>query len=159
MLPWPVVYVHIQRVRVFFEPHTNKKSLTQCKKCQTWRHATQNCYLGVQRCVKCAQNHLIYPCEKSKTLPVKCANCGEDRPASSTQCKVYLSKIDKLQANRERASVLRATIRESPDTYQRKAGWCTHVGKIIGVNYTVSYKRKFHIYKATWTQFRLAYSG
>ncbi|KAK9708099.1 hypothetical protein QE152_g27433, partial [Popillia japonica] len=50
------------------------------------------------------------------TLPAKCANCGEDHPASSTQCKVYQNEIQKLQASRQRVSVSReprASARES----------------------------------------------
>ncbi|KAK9678955.1 Endonuclease-reverse transcriptase [Popillia japonica] len=93
-----------------------QQAAEKCKRCQSWGHPPQNYYLGVERCVKCAQNHLSYQCGKSITLLAKCANCGEDHPASSTQCKVYQNEIQKLQASRQRVSVSReprASARES----------------------------------------------
>ncbi|GJQ68553.1 hypothetical protein Trydic_g17118 [Trypoxylus dichotomus] len=70
-----------------------------CKKCQTWGHATQNCYSNVTICVKCAEMHASYNCEKSRDTPARYCSCGLDHSASSTQCKVYL---DLLEDRRER---------------------------------------------------------
>ncbi|KAK9753659.1 hypothetical protein QE152_g1797 [Popillia japonica] len=92
---------YLQRAKVYYEAHLSKRALTQCKKCQAWGHATLNCHLGVERCVKCAQNHLSQQCKKDRSLPAKCANCGGEHPASSTECRVYIGEMDKLNCGGE----------------------------------------------------------
>lgn len=98
---------YLQRARVYFEPHLNKKCITQCKKCQAWGHATMNCHLGVARCVKCAGNHLSRECDKEKDTPAKCANCGEDHPASSVKCAVYQREVQRQNDARDKERILR----------------------------------------------------
>ncbi|KAK9722734.1 hypothetical protein QE152_g19508 [Popillia japonica] len=107
---------YLQRARVYYETHINKKALTQCKKCQTWGHATLNCHLGIERCVKCGQNHLSHQCNKDKNVPAKCANCGGDHPASSTECRIYINELGKLRASKKKARRLREPLQSSQNS-------------------------------------------
>ncbi|KAK9710040.1 hypothetical protein QE152_g26276 [Popillia japonica] len=104
---------YLQRAKVYYEAHLSKRALTQCKKCQAWGHATLNCHLGVERCVKCAQNHLSHQCKKDRSLPGKCANCGGEHPASSTECRVYIGEMDKLRTSKEKARLLREPLQNT----------------------------------------------
>ncbi|KAK9744300.1 hypothetical protein QE152_g7877 [Popillia japonica] len=107
---------YLQRARVYYETHINKKALTQCKKCQTWGHATLNCNLSIEQCVKCGQNHLGHQCNKDKNVPAKCANCGGDHPASSTECRIYINELGKLRASKQKARRLREPLQSSQNS-------------------------------------------
>lgn len=93
---------YLQRTRVYIEAHINKKTLTQCKKCQDWGHATTNCYLNEVRCVKCAKAHRSFECpDTESTGAVKCCNCGGSHPASSTECPKYLKALETRQRRQQ----------------------------------------------------------
>ncbi|KAK9710429.1 hypothetical protein QE152_g26034 [Popillia japonica] len=119
---------YLQHTRVYYEPHINKREIIQCKKCQEWGHATANCFLGVSRCVKCkkcqewghatancflgvsrcvkcAGNHRSFECEKSRTEPATCCNCGGDHPASSMECSSYKKAIEAKQRRNAQAAI------------------------------------------------------
>lgn len=85
---------YLQRTRVYYEPHVSKRDIIQCKKCQTWGHATVNCFLNVIRCVKCAGTHISSECGKPRTDPAVCCNCGGSHPACSTECPHYKKAVE-----------------------------------------------------------------
>lgn len=96
---------YIQRTRVYYEPHINKREITQCKQCQEWSDATANCFLGVTRCVKCAGSHRSYECGKSREEPATCCNCGGDHPASSMDCNCYNKAVEAKQRRNTQAAI------------------------------------------------------
>ncbi|KAK9708162.1 hypothetical protein QE152_g27410 [Popillia japonica] len=93
---------YLQRTRVYFEQHINKKVMTQCKKWQEWGHATSNCFLNIVRRVKCAQSHRSYECpDTTKESSAKCCNCGGAHPASSTECPRYMQALESRQRRQQ----------------------------------------------------------
>ncbi|GJQ88069.1 hypothetical protein Trydic_g18196, partial [Trypoxylus dichotomus] len=49
--------------------------IVQCHKCQMFGHTQSNCNINY-KCMKCGEDHSTHLCEKPKTTPPKCANCG-----------------------------------------------------------------------------------
>lgn len=90
----------ILNTKITWDIYRNKREIIQCKRCQEWGHATSNCHAKA-RCLKCADNHLSFECTKSKELPAKCCNCGEDHPANSEQGRVYINAVSNLNTKRK----------------------------------------------------------
>lgn len=77
-------------------PHTNKKEIPQCARCQRFGHTKSYCHLG-PRCVKCTKPHLTSECpRKEKDNKVVCVNCEGDHPANYKGCLVYQNLRKKL---------------------------------------------------------------
>lgn len=97
---------YLYNTRVDSQLHYNTKLIIQCHRCQQWGHTTAN-YRASPRCLKCAQGHWTRDCttflERLETnLPnLKCANCNQNYPANSTECKEYLRKIEFIQNKRQ----------------------------------------------------------
>lgn len=89
----------VNYTRVSWERYYNKKVLTQCHRCQMWNHATSNCN-AKPACLKCAEEHLTAECTKPRDTPAKCVNCEGDHPANSTNCPVYIKRIEKMMEQR-----------------------------------------------------------
>ncbi|GJQ87858.1 hypothetical protein Trydic_g20236 [Trypoxylus dichotomus] len=79
------------RTRVYIEPHYNKRLITQCKKCQTWEHAMQNCYNNVTICVKCAGKHASYNCENLAIHPRAAATAASTIPRRARSARYTLT--------------------------------------------------------------------
>lgn len=62
-----------------------RKGIIQCHRCQEYGHVQRNC-TAEYRCLKCSENRSTHLCEKEKTTPAKCANCGGAHPANSIKC-------------------------------------------------------------------------
>lgn len=88
---------HITSTKIEWDNYVNKRRVRQCHRCQTWGHATANCY-AKPVCLKCAEQHLTKDCIKSKDTPAKCANCGGDHPANTITCQEYMKRIKILEA-------------------------------------------------------------
>lgn len=82
----------LMSVKVSFEARRNKKRITQCHRCQSWRHATANCFRS-HRCLKCAGNHSTKTFTKPLSVPATCVNCTGDHPANALICPAYKEKI------------------------------------------------------------------
>lgn len=84
-------------LKVKIEPLRKRSTLIpQCKKCQGYGHTQKYCQKE-PRCVKCAGPHSTVQCDKHKSAPAKCYNCGEAHPASYRGCIV----AKKLQKQRD----------------------------------------------------------
>jgi hypothetical protein len=96
----------LMNTRIEWARHINSKLITQCHRCQRWRHATSNCN-AAPRCPKCAGEHFTYTHkDKVPEKQVKCANCGgahvttttpnpqNDEPASATSLFAELKKLN-----------------------------------------------------------------
>ena len=82
--------------RVWWSRHTNNKVISQCHRCQQWGHATSNCGAPA-KCLKCAGPHLTAECKPEIAAEeFKCANCSGNHCANSTDCPVYIKKIENL---------------------------------------------------------------
>lgn len=84
---------YLDHTKIIWDNYINKRRITQCHRCQTWGHATSNCY-AKPACLKCAGEHLTKDCVKPKTTPAKCVNCGEDHPANATCCAAYKARLE-----------------------------------------------------------------
>lgn len=94
---------YLMAVKITVEERRNRKRIIQCHRCQTWGHATSNCYRPA-RCLKCAGPHLTKTCSKPREEPAKCANCNGPHPANATSCRVYQDKLaarDQQPPNRQ----------------------------------------------------------
>lgn len=96
----------LYNTKVSWERHINNKQIIQCHRCQMWGHATSNCF-ATPRCLKCADNHLTYNCQKAADTPAKCYNCNEDHPANSVDCQAYKDRLEFIENNRARNSTHR----------------------------------------------------
>lgn len=83
---------YLQHTRIYWQRYVNNKKLTQCHRCQEWRHATSNCR-AIPACLKCGEEHLTKDCQYPQDREPKCVNCGNAHPANSTRCPVYLSLL------------------------------------------------------------------
>lgn len=64
-----------------------KQETVQCHRCQLFGHAQKNCRDDF-KCMKCSENHSTHLCEKPRTTPAKCANCGGEHTAKYLLCKL-----------------------------------------------------------------------
>lgn len=75
---------------------------TQCRRCQRFGHAANNCAL-TYRCVKCTENHEPGKCSRISQdgLP-SCVNCqSEGHTSNSTQCPVYMKHLETIAAKKK----------------------------------------------------------
>ncbi|GJQ67692.1 hypothetical protein Trydic_g6725, partial [Trypoxylus dichotomus] len=68
------------------EPLKTKTGVIQCHRCQLFGHVQRNCHIGY-KCMKCGEDHSTHLCEKPKTKPPKCANCGGEHLSTAISCK------------------------------------------------------------------------
>lgn len=80
--------------------------ILRCFNCQGYHHSSRNCSNDIV-CPKCSGNHKINDCNSNL---INCHNCcinnakfksnfSTEHKADSTTCKVYLSKVYRLQQN------------------------------------------------------------
>lgn len=60
----------------------------QCHRCQAFGHSSTNCHRP-QRCVRCAGDHLVRDCPRSRDDVPTCANCGQNHAANDRRCTHY----------------------------------------------------------------------
>jgi hypothetical protein len=59
-------------------------------------HTKSYCY-HPPKCISCRENHLIDTCQKSPSLPAKCALCEGNHPANYRGCPIH----KEFQSNQE----------------------------------------------------------
>lgn len=95
----------ICHTRISWKRHINTNTITQCRRCQQWGHATSNCSAQT-RCLKCAQNHWSRDCtlvdkeDKSTHNNIKCPNCEGPHIATSKDCPVYIRRLEIININK-----------------------------------------------------------
>ncbi|KXZ75791.1 hypothetical protein TcasGA2_TC031776 [Tribolium castaneum] len=62
-----------------------RRNIIQCHRCQEYGHVQRNCTADY-KCLKCGEGHSTHLCDKERTTPAKCANCGGPHPANSIKC-------------------------------------------------------------------------
>lgn len=92
-------------LRVRWERHEPKYPRpTQCKRCQRFGHAANNCQLSY-RCVKCLLPHEPGQCarqQRDEGVP-SCINCGvEGHASNSTICPAYFKHIESINARKKK---------------------------------------------------------
>jgi len=114
---------YICSTKITWEYYINKRRITQCRRCQGWGHATVNCY-AEPACLKCAEGHLTQDCNKSKDVPAKCVNCGEDHPANATICQEYQKRLKNIELRNktqlDKNTTKSTNIKNIPDINDRK---------------------------------------
>lgn len=88
---------YVMYTRIYFERRRNNKRITQCHNCQSWGHATTNCYAAT-KCMFCAENHTTKSCEKKEGKP-KCTNCQANHKANDITCPVYTQRLKWMETN------------------------------------------------------------
>ncbi|GJQ68700.1 hypothetical protein Trydic_g17236 [Trypoxylus dichotomus] len=96
--PSPLVLVEIDRLyksiynitdccglAVKVEALRTRNLIVQCHKCQMFGHTQSNCNINY-KCIKCGEDHSTHLCEKPKTTPPKCANCGGEHLSTYLKC-------------------------------------------------------------------------
>ena len=78
---------NIRGMRVEVTPYRKTGLLPQRKNCQSWGHTKSYCHKE-SRCVKWAGKHSTESCSKTKEVPPKCYDCGENHPANYRGCVV-----------------------------------------------------------------------
>lgn len=76
--------------RYMVEEYRRKSRVIKCNKCQGWGHIHRYC-VKPARCGKCADKHESNTC--TITSGFKCAHCGGDHKAGSSDCKTYKEKM------------------------------------------------------------------
>lgn len=114
---------YVCHTRVSWVRHENRSKLVQCRRCQRWGHSTTNCF-ATARCLKCASNHWTRDCklvlkgDENTTQFIKCVNCNGKHLAMSTECQVYLNKLDAMDRQREEKSRRQTKSRLSNRKYE-----------------------------------------
>lgn len=92
---------YVSNIKVTWEKHRNSKVIIQCHRCQEWGHGTTLCRVS-PKCLKCAGPHWSRECsikehneENQKKL--RCINCKQNHTANSTQCPIYIAKIEQIE--------------------------------------------------------------
>lgn len=80
------------------EPRANNLTI-QCLRCQAFGHTKSYCN-HPPKCVRCGANHLSTSCQKSQSLPAKCALCSGDHPANYRGCPVHKEFQSTLQSKK-----------------------------------------------------------
>ncbi|GJQ67519.1 hypothetical protein Trydic_g8332 [Trypoxylus dichotomus] len=96
--PSPLVLVEIDRLyksiynitdccglAVKVQALRTRNLIVQCHKCQMFGHTQSNCNINY-KCMKCGEHHSTHLCEKPKTTPPKCANCGGEHLSTYLKC-------------------------------------------------------------------------
>ena len=81
--------------KITIEDLRNKRTVTQCLRCQGFGHKAQYCKL-TRKCRLCADLHDTRECP-NRLLPLKCAGCGGGHQASSKECPKVQRQMDKLK--------------------------------------------------------------
>ncbi|CAB3252036.1 unnamed protein product [Arctia plantaginis] len=89
----------VNYVKVSFEAPYKKLDILQCKRCQRFGHAKNQCNRPF-RCVKCGEEHSTTSCLKRPDTEATCANCQEKHPASYKGCIKYKQYKDLLSKNK-----------------------------------------------------------
>ncbi|GJQ84759.1 hypothetical protein Trydic_g21160 [Trypoxylus dichotomus] len=96
--PSPLVLVEIDRLyksiynitdccglAVKVEALRIRNLIVQCHKCQMFGHTQSSCNINY-KCMKCGEDHSKHLCEKPRTTPPKCANCGGEHLSTYLKC-------------------------------------------------------------------------
>ena len=79
------------------QPYVTKP--IRCYRCQRFGHVAAACLAKGERCSMCSGPHRTQQCltkmQKSETINLKCANCGEPHSANSNKCPVLHNKMHK----------------------------------------------------------------
>ncbi|KAK9679043.1 hypothetical protein QE152_g40346 [Popillia japonica] len=75
----------IMSLDISVEALKSKPSIGQCFRCQRYGHAQSRC-TAQRKCVACGEDHAARDCQRPKTEPPTCANCGEKHPANYRGC-------------------------------------------------------------------------
>lgn len=86
----------INHTKIKWERQHMKREIIQCKNCQRWGHGASYCKAQAN-CLKCGEQHHTYNCEKPRDTPATCYNCKGDHPSNSTNCPIYLKKIEQIK--------------------------------------------------------------
>lgn len=78
----------LAEVTITTEPQRQQPRITQCFRCQNFRHSQGRC-TAFPKSIKCAGDHHSAQCTKSINEPSQCANCGEAHTASFRGCKAW----------------------------------------------------------------------
>lgn len=94
--------------KVKWARYLNKRKVVQCRRCQAFNHASNNCNRD-PRCVKCGGEHITGDCDKApkgtRIENPKCANCGGSHLANSQECEVYKKNTRKFKSKSETITV------------------------------------------------------
>lgn len=76
---------YLLQLKIKVESYRGRNRVTQCFRCQGFNHVQSSC--GYKpKCLKCAEDHLTYLCQKDKETPPKCTNCNGPHPANAIIC-------------------------------------------------------------------------
>ena len=79
----------------------------QCFNCQQYGHVALNCsQKETPVCLKCSGEHRVDECQSNV---IKCANCDEEHKSSSSECKVFKSKLDEKMRSLNKGKTNQAT--------------------------------------------------
>lgn len=88
-----------------------KPSIGQCFRCQRFGHAQSRC-TAQRKCVACGEDHAAKDCQRPKSEPPTCANCGEKHPANYRGC-IRFPKPRVVSASARTPSKQKATPKSS----------------------------------------------
>ncbi|GJQ83164.1 hypothetical protein Trydic_g19507 [Trypoxylus dichotomus] len=96
--PSPLVLVEIDRLyksiynitdccglAVKVEALRTRNLIVHCHKCQMFGHTQSNCNINY-KCMNGGEGHSTHLCEKPRTTPPKCANCGGEHLSTYLKC-------------------------------------------------------------------------
>lgn len=80
--------VEVNGLATSIETLKNKTGTGQCFRCQKFGHSASKCHAN-PKCVKCGEDHLSNDCNLAPNAAAKCANCGQQQPASYKGCEAF----------------------------------------------------------------------
>lgn len=96
-------YCQIQSVEDYHTP----VGPVQCYRCQGFGHTSSLCS-HKPRCLKCAHQHATVTCQKARSEPARCANCGQAHTANYRGCPAYSEASKRLEQSRKPHAQTRA---------------------------------------------------
>lgn len=100
---------YVCHTKITWERHINRSPVLQCRRCQKWGHATNNCR-SQPTCTKCADQHWTKECtkvdkeNKETHQHIKCANCQGSHLAFSKDCPAYQTKVKDIERRKTNSS-------------------------------------------------------
>ncbi|GBP78227.1 Nucleic-acid-binding protein from transposon X-element [Eumeta japonica] len=114
----------LNHAKISFEAPYKKFDILQCKRCQRFGHAKNQCNRPF-RCVKCGDDHASTSCLKRPDTEATCANCQGKHPASYKGCAKYkqykellLTKGKSRKTNDNAETIMKQTRHHTIETAQ-----------------------------------------
>lgn len=115
---------NFQFLTVKVEKYVPLARISQCYKCQSFYHSSQNCHNN-PKCVKCGKDHETRYCTKTPDEKPTCVNCNGEHPANYRGCPMFpkLRQINRSHPQQRRSQQSSNDQQNLPRINSRRTAW------------------------------------